>query len=146
MVSDASSLPAGVVIDGRPLRALRRPQRARLRELTSGEPDSHMLLVLRESPEHAQCFIASHAGEIVGWSLARWFNPLSEPPRNAHISVFVAPDWRRCGLGRALTAAAAEFVVGLGLVPWVSASRDEQLAFYRGCRGVRIARTPFQPR
>lgn len=136
----------GILIESVALRALRYPQRLRLQELTSGEPDSHMLAVLRERPEHAQCFLARHEEEIVGWSVARWFKPPAERPRNAHLSVFVAPEWRRRGLGRALTAAVVDFAVGRGLVPWVSAARADQLVFYRSCEGTRICRVPFPRR
>jgi GNAT superfamily N-acetyltransferase len=145
-LSGSSGLPDGVVIDSVALRALRGPERLRLFRLTSGEPDSHMRSLLRERPELARCFLARRDAEILGWSVARWYKPPAERPRNAHISVFIDPDWRRHGLGRALTAAAAGFVTNLGIVPWVSAAGDEQLAFYQACAAVRIARAPFQTR
>ncbi len=145
-MSGSSGLPDSVVIDSVALRSLRAPERLRLFKLTSGDPDSHMLSLLRGRPELARCFLARRDAEILGWSVARWYKPPAERPRNAHISVFIDPQWRRHGLGRALIVAATDFAIGLGIVPWVSAAGDEQLAFYQACPWVRIARAPFQTR
>jgi GNAT superfamily N-acetyltransferase len=145
-MSASSALPDGVVIESLALRSIHGPDWLRLRQLTSGEPDSHMRALLRERPEQARCFLARRDADILGWSVARWYKPLAERPRNAHISVFIDPAWRRHGLGRVLTSAASDFVAALGLAPWVSAADDAQLAFYQTCPTVRIARAPFLTR
>ncbi len=141
----SNQVTASWIIDMKGLHDLSYVERRRLRELTNGTADSHMLSVLREGPSHVRCFLARHGDEIIGWSLARWYKPFSERPRNAHISVFVAPAWRRRGLGRALTEAAVSFAARQGLVPWVSAVQHDQLDFYRACAGAaQICRVPFQ--
>lgn len=127
-----------------PLRALTYAERRCLRALTNPGPDSHMRRLLDENTAHAQCFLALAGPEILGWSVARWFAPLSECPRNAHLSVFVAPQWRRRGLGRDLIEAAVQFVTAHRLTPWVYAEGSAQLGFYRACPSVRhISRLPF---
>ena len=136
-----------VRIEEKPLSGLTPSERNRLRILTDGTGDSHMLAVLREHPKQALCFLARSDNEILGWSLVRWFKPFSERPRNAHLSVFVSPEWRRCGLGRALIANAVQFAVAHGLVAWVYAGRRDQREFYRRCPPVEhISDTPFRMR
>jgi GNAT superfamily N-acetyltransferase len=91
--------------------------------------------------------LARSDAEILGWSLARWFKPFSERPRNAHLSVFVALEWRRCGLGRALIEEAVRFAVGHGLTAWVYAGGSDQREFYRRCPSVEhISDMPFRMR
>jgi GNAT superfamily N-acetyltransferase len=151
---DAPTLPeAGspstyeVRIQPKPLSALTLTERKHLRLLTDGTGDSHMLAVLRENPKQACCFLAETQGEILGWSLARWFKPFSERPRNAHLSVFVAPEWRGYGLGRALIEEAVRFAAAHGLMAWVYAGASDQRDFYRRCPSVEhVSRTPFQMR
>ncbi|WP_170164801.1 GNAT family N-acetyltransferase [Thiocapsa rosea] len=127
--------------------ALTPSERHRLRMLTDGTGDSHMLAVLHEHPKQALCFLARCDGEILGWSLVRWFKPFSERPRNAHLSVFVAPEWRRYGLGRALIEDAVRFAVAHALVAWVYAGASEQRDFYHRCPSVEhISDTPFRMR
>lgn len=136
-----------VRIEEKPLSALTSSERTRLRSLTDGTGDSHMLAVLREHPKQALCFLARSESEILGWSLVRWFKPFSERPRNAHLSVFVAPEWRRCGLGRALVEDAVRFAVAHGLTAWVYAGGSAQRDFYRRCPSVEhISDTPFRMR
>ncbi len=136
-----------VRIEEKPLSALIPSERNRLRILTDGTGDSHMLAVLREHPKQALCFLARHDSEILGWSLVRWFKPFSERPRNAHLSVFVAPEWRRYGLGRALIEDAVKFAVAHGLTAWVYAGGSDQRDFYRRCPSVEhISDTPFRMR
>lgn len=130
--------------ESKPLRRITAVERRRLRVLTAGSKDSHLLHVLRERPAHVQCFLACSGDEIVGWSLARWFARFEDSPRNAHISVFVDPDWRRQGLGRQLVEQAAEFARAHRLIPWVSADTVEQSAFFQSCeRPVGVVTTPF---
>ena len=136
-----------VWIEEKPLSALKSSERNRLRRLTDGTSDSHMLAVLREHPKQALCFLARCDSEIVGWSLVRWFKPFCERPRNAHLSVFVAPEWRRYGLGRALIEDAVRFAVAHGLKAWVYAGGSDQRDFYRRCPSVEhISDTPFRMR
>jgi GNAT superfamily N-acetyltransferase len=91
-----------------------------------------------------RCFLAWSGDAIVGWSLARWFAPFEDSPRNAHISVFVDPDWRRRGLGHRLVDQAAEFAAAHRLTPWVYAGTAEQADFFRACeRPVSVVATPF---
>ncbi|QVL47611.1 MAG: GNAT family N-acetyltransferase [Thiocapsa sp.] len=116
--------------------ALTSSERHRLRILTDGTGDSHMLAVLREHPKQALCFLARSEFEILGWSLVRWFKPFCERPRNAHLSVFVAPEWRRYGLGRALIEEAVQFAVTHGLTAWVYAGGSDQRDFYLRCPSV----------
>ncbi len=144
----ADGLPmVSIVLESKPLKALVQSERKQLRQLTDGTRDSHMLAVLRENPKHACCFLARQGEDIVAWSLARWFKPLSERPRNAHLSVFVSPQWRRRGLGRCLIGIAVGFVKQNGMVPWVFAGQSDQLEFYRECQAVtHISRTPFSLR
>jgi GNAT superfamily N-acetyltransferase len=136
-----------VRIEEKPLSALTPSERRRLRMLTDGTSDSHMLAVLHEHPKQALCFLARCDSEILGWSLVRWFKPFSERPLNAHLSVFVAPDWRGYGLGRALIEDAVRFAVAHGLIAWVYAGGIEQRDFYRRCPSVKhISNTPFRMR
>ena len=136
-----------VRIEEKPLSALTTSERQRLRMLTDGTPDSHMLAVLHEHPKQALCFLARTDNEILGWSLARWFKPFSERPVNAHISVFVAPEWRRYGLGRALIEEAVQLAGAHGLAAWVYAATSDQRDFYRRCPSVKhIIKIPFQMR
>ncbi|WP_295386023.1 GNAT family N-acetyltransferase [uncultured Thiodictyon sp.] len=138
---------SAIRFESKPLRGIGRSESQRLRELTTGDRQSHMLAVLREHPEYAQCFLAWDGDEIVGWSLARWFAPFVEGPRNAHVSVFVDPAWRRLGLGRQLLGQAVEFAVAHRLRPWVSAGAPDQSAFFRACAsGAGIVGTPFRLR
>jgi GNAT superfamily N-acetyltransferase len=141
----ANNLPAvSIALESKRIQALTHLERKQLRGLTDGTSDSHMLAVLRENPKHAWCFLALHGEDIVAWSFARWFKPLSERPRNAHLSVFVSPQWRRRGLGRYLVENTVGFVKQNGLVPWVFAGRSDQLEFYRECPAVtHISRSPF---
>ncbi|QVL47584.1 MAG: GNAT family N-acetyltransferase [Thiocapsa sp.] len=105
------------------------------------------LAVLREHPKQAPHFLARSEFEILGWSLVRWFKPFCERPRNAHLSVFVAPEWRRYGLGRALIEEAVQFAVTHGLTAWVYAGGSDQRDFYRRCPSVEhISDTPFRMR
>jgi GNAT superfamily N-acetyltransferase len=153
-IPDGSAVPSlecpathGVRIEEKPLSALTPSERNRLRILTDGTGDSHMLAVLREHPKQALCFLARSESEILGWSLVRWFKPFSERPRNAHLSVFVAPEWRRYGLGRALIEDAVQFAVAHGLTAWVYAGGRVQRDFYRRCPSVEhISDIPFRMR
>ena len=136
--------PPEIRFESRPLRAISPSERSRLRELAVGGQDSHLRMVLREHPAHVQCFLAWSGDEIVGWSLARWFAPFEDSPRNAHISVFVDPRWRRQGLGRHLIDQAAAFATAHRLIPWVYAGTAEQADFFRACGGpVKVVTTPF---
>ncbi|EGV16807.1 GCN5-related N-acetyltransferase [Thiocapsa marina 5811] len=152
--SDGSAVPSGespathdVRIEEKPLSALTSSERNRLRILTDGTGDSHMLAVLREHPKQALCFLARSESEILGWSLVRWFKPFCERPRNAHLSVFVAPGWRHYGLGQALIEEAVQLAVAHGLVAWVYAGRSDQRDFYRRCPSVdHISNIPFRMR
>jgi GNAT superfamily N-acetyltransferase len=140
--------------ESKPLRRIGPAESRRLRVLTAGGKQSHLLAVLRERPAHAQCFLAWGAGadgadedQIVGWSLARWFAPFVDAPRNAHVSVFVDPAWRRLGLGRQLLGQAVGFAVAHRLRPWVYAGHQDQSAFFRACgHHTGIVGTPFQLR
>jgi len=133
--------------ESKPLRRLRPSEFRRLRTLTAGGKQSHLLTVLRERPAWAQCFLAWQGEEILGWSLARWIAPLTDAPRNAHVSVFVDPAWRRLGLGRRLLDQAVEFAVGHRLRPWVYAGHADQSAFFRACDArVGVVTTPFSKR
>lgn len=138
---------SAIRFESKPLRRLGQSESRRLRELTSGDRQSHLLAVLRERPEYAQCFLAWGGGEIVGWSLARWFAPFTDRPRNAHVSVFVDPAWRRLGLGRDLLGQAVEFAAAHRLRPWVYAGHSDQSAFFRACASpAGIVGTPFRSR
>lgn len=129
----------------KPLLALTAAEQVRLRELTIGTPDSYMLASLRERPRRTQCFLARSGPTLVGWSLARWFKDFADHPRNAHLSVFVDPQWRRRGLGRILLGQAVAFSKEHRLVPWVYGEQTGQLAFYRACpMPLHISRTPFE--
>ena len=138
---------SAIRFESRPLRGIGLSDARRLRALTTGDKQSHMLAVLREHPDYVQCFLAWDGDEIVGWSLARWFAPFTDSPRNAHLSVFVHPAWRRLGLGRQLLGQAVEFAVAHRLKPWVYAGRPEQSAFFRACAyQAGIVGTPFRSR
>jgi len=129
------------------LRRLSLSEVRRLRVLTAGGQQSHLLAVLRERPACARCFLAWEGEVIVAWSLARWFAPFAQAPRNAHISVFVDPDWRRRGLGRRLLGQAVEFAAAHRLRPWVYAGQAEQSAFFRACdQRADVVSTPFPVR
>lgn len=133
-----------VRIEARPLRGLSLAELRRLRALTLGGRDSHLLTLLKERPVHARCWLASAEEDIVGWSAARWFAPFSEGPRNAHLSVFVDPDWRRQGVGRQLLDQAVAFALAHRLRPWVYAGHEDQSAFFRACDcPVGVVATPF---
>ena len=133
--------------ESKPLRRLSLPEFRRLRALTAGGKQSHLLAVLRERPAHARCFLAWEGDEIVGWSLTRWFAPFADAPRNAHVSVFVDPVWRRLGLGRTLLGQAVEFAAAHRLRPWVYAGHADQLAFFRACDyRADVVATPFPVR
>jgi GNAT superfamily N-acetyltransferase len=130
--------------ESKPLQQLRFAECARLRLLTSEDPESHMRAILRERPRHVQCFLAWYEETIIGWSLARWFAPFDDSPRNAHISVFVDPEWRRYGLGRTLVGMAVEFATAHRLTPWVYAGAPHQLQFFRACEHrANIVTRPF---
>lgn len=136
--------PPEIRYESKPLQQLSFAERARLRLLTAEDPESHMRAILRERPPHVQCFLACHEETIVGWSLARWFAPFDASPRNAHISVFVDPQWRRHGLGRALLGQAVEFATAHRLTPWVYAGAAHQLQFFRACEHrTNIVSRPF---
>ena len=131
--------------ESRPLQAIAPLERERLCELTAGGADSHLLRVLREHPPHVRCFLAWSGDQIVGWSLAIWFAPFDQSPRNAHVSVFVDPHWRRLGLGRVLVDQAAAFACAHRLTPWVYAGTAAQADFFRACsHPVSVATTPFR--
>ena len=141
-----TDLPA-IHFESKPLRCITAAESQRLRVLTAGGTDSHLLTVLRERPHNVQCFLAWDGEEIVGWSLARWFAPFEDSPRNAHVSVFVDPAWRRHGLGRVLVGQAVDFVAAHRLRPWVYAGTADQLAFVRACgHAVGVVATPFPVR
>jgi GNAT superfamily N-acetyltransferase len=130
--------------ESKSLRRITRAEAQRLRVLTAGGEDSHLLTVLRKRPHNVQCFLAWDGQEIVGWSLARWFAPFADSPRNAHVSVFVDPAWRGHGLGRDLVGQAVEFAAAHRLRPWVYAGTADQLAFTRACgHPVGVVTTPF---
>lgn len=136
---------SAIQFESKRLRGLTAAECRCLRALTSGDKDSHLLAVLRERPDHARCFLARAGEEIVGWALARWFAPFEEAPRNAHISVFVNPAWRRQGLGQELVEQAAQFARTHRLTAWVYAGNAEQRAFYQTCgHPVKVTSTPFQ--
>jgi GNAT superfamily N-acetyltransferase len=136
-----------VRIEARPLRGLSLADARRLRTLTLGGKESHLLMLLKERPLHARCFLARIGEEIVGWSAVRWFAPFTEAPRNAHVSVFVDPEWRRRGLGRQLLDQAVEFALTHRLRPWVYAGQKEQSAFFRACAcPAGVVGTPFSIR
>lgn len=142
---------SAIRFESKPLRRIGPSESRRLRVLTAGGKQSHLLAVLRERPAHAQCFLARGGRadgvdeeQILGWSLVRWFAPFVDAPRNAHVSVFVDPTWRRLGLGRELLGQAVEFAVAHRLRPWVYAGRPEQSAFFRACDyQAGIVGTPF---
>jgi GNAT superfamily N-acetyltransferase len=130
--------------ESKPLRRVTAAERRRLRTLTAGGTDSHLLTILRERPPYVRCFLAWHDDVIIGWSLARWFAAFKDSPRNAHISVFVDPEWRRQGFGRRLIGQAVDFAVAHRLTAWVYAGNADQLAFARGCEHpTSIVTTPF---
>jgi len=133
-----------VRFEARPLRGLSPAESRRLRTLTLGGRDSHLMMLLKERSVHARCFLAWSGEDIVGWSAVRWFAPFSEGPRNAHLSVFVDPDWRRRGVGRQLLDQAVEFALAHRLRPWVYAGHEDQSAFFRACDcPAGVVATPF---
>jgi GNAT superfamily N-acetyltransferase len=136
--------PTKIHFDSKPLQQLRFAEHAQLRLLTNPDPESHMRAILRERPRFVHCFFAWHEETIVGWSMARWFAPFEASPRNAHISVFVDPLWRRHGIGRALLGQAVAFATSHRLTPWVYAGARHQLQFFRACEhSTHIISTPF---
>ena len=133
-----------VQFEAGPLRGLALADVRRLRVLTVGGKDSHLMMLLRQRPAHARCFLARVGEEIVGWSAVRWFAPFTEAPRNAHVSVFVDPQWRRRGLGRQLLDQAVAFALTHRLRPWVYAGHGDQTAFFRACAcPAGVVATPF---
>jgi GNAT superfamily N-acetyltransferase len=136
--------PSAVRFEARALRGLSLAEFRRLRTLTQGGRESHLLTLLKERPVHARCYMAWAGDEIVGWSAVRWFAPFTDAPRNAHVSVFVDPDWRRRGLGRRLLDQAVEFALAHRLRPWVYAGHEDQSAFFRACASpAGVVATPF---
>jgi GNAT superfamily N-acetyltransferase len=134
-----------VLFEAKYLRDLTASEHSQLLPLTLGGANSYMLAALRDHPEFARCFLAITEGRIVGWSLARWFKRFEDRPRNAHLSVFVAPEWRRRGLGRDLLSQAMAFCREHGLTPWVYGETPSQLNFYKACRAEdHISMLPFQ--
>ena len=133
-----------VLCEAKSLRGLSPAEYSQLLPLTLGGENSYMLATLRDRPEFARCFLASVDGRVVGWSLVRWFKRFEDRPRNAHLSVFVAAERRRQGLGGYLLSQAIAFCREHGLTPWVYGETPGQLSFYKACRADdHISALPF---
>lgn len=127
------------------LRALTASEHSQLVPLTLGGQNSYMLAALRDRPEFARCFLARSEGTIIGWSLVRWFKRFEDHPRNAHLSVFVAAEWRRKGLGRCLLTRAIIFCRKHRLTPWVYGETAAQMNFYKACHADDyVSSRPFE--
>lgn len=134
-----------VSFEAKNLRDLTASEQTQLLPLTLGGRNSYMLAALKDRPEFARCFLARSEDRIIGWSLARWFKRFEDRPRNAHLSVFVAPDRRRRGLGRCLLSQAMAFCSEHGLMPWVFGETSSQLSFYKACHAEgHMTLTPFE--
>jgi GNAT superfamily N-acetyltransferase len=132
-------------IEAKDLRGLSASENLQLRPLSLGGPKSYMLAALQERPHFARCFLARAEDGIVGWSLVRWFKRFEDHPRNAHLSVFVAVEWRRRGLGRCLLAHATAFCREHGLTPWVFGETASQMNFYKACHAEEhVSSRPFE--
>lgn len=134
-----------VSFEAKNLRDLTASEQTQLLPLTLGGQNSYMLAALRDRPEFARCFLARSEDRIIGWSLVRWFKRFEHHPRNAHLSVFVAAEWRRRGLGRCLLTHAIAFCRNHGLTPWAFAETDNQMNFYKACHADgHVSRRPFE--
>jgi phosphinothricin acetyltransferase len=67
------------------------------------------------APSTRLCLVGAIEGRVAGWTaLLRW-SERGGYDQTAEASIYVAPEAQRCGLGRALAAAAIEAAPTLGL-------------------------------
>lgn len=87
--------------------------------------------------ESSAYFVAERDGEVVGMACAvRHVEPDSDlPPAMELVSMWVAPAYRRGGVGARLVAEVLDFARGEGeplLGLWVAGGNEQAEAFYRG--------------